>query len=225
MPMPLSSPSGHAVRPALRLVRALASAGVLLGLAALAIGILPAGAGASASEYAILFLHVPAAWLSLLLFAAAAGCAAVTVGTRRPAAAMALQALAPVGVVASVLALWTGLASQRAYGAWWGWDARLACELVLMLLFAGAMALRSAVKDLGRAELAAAVLVLVGALNIPMVYLAVDWWNTLHERAAAGVGRSPYAVAAMAAMTLAFCMSAGAVVLARLNPGAPKEQE
>lgn len=225
MPMPLSSPSGLAVRPAHRAVRALATAGVLLGLAALAIGMLPGDAGASPGDFAILFLHVPSAWLSLLLFTAAAGCAAVTVADRRPAAAMALQAIAPVGVVASVLALWTGLASQRAYGAWWGWDARLVCELVLLLLFAGAMALRSVTADPARAELAAAVLVLVGALNIPMVYLTVDWWNTLHERAAAGVGRSPYAVAAMAAMTLAFCMSAGAVVLARLQAGAPKEQE
>ncbi len=225
MPMPLSSPSGLAARPAPRLVRALASGGVLLGLAALAIVIVPAGAGASASDYAILFLHVPAAWLSLLLFGAAAACAAVTVATRRPAAAMAMQAIAPVGVVASVLALWTGLAGQRATGAWWGWDARLVCELVLLLLFAGAMALRSVGAEPARAQLAVAVLVLVGALNIPMVYLTVDWWNTLHERAAAGVGRSPYAVAAMAAMTLAFCMSAGAVVLARLHRGAPKEQE
>ncbi|HEY0825272.1 MAG TPA: cytochrome c biogenesis protein CcsA [Ramlibacter sp.] len=220
--MPLSRPTGVALRPAPKLVRALASAGVLLGLAALAIGILPAGAGASAGEYAILFLHVPAAWLSLLLYAAAAACAAVTVASRRPAAAMALRAIAPVGVVASMLALWTGLASQ---GTWWGWDARLVCELVLLLLFAGALALRSVAAEPGRAELAAAVLVLVGALNIPMVYLTVDWWNTLHERAAAGVGRSPYGVAAMAAMTLAFCMSAAAVVLARLKAGAPKEQE
>jgi heme exporter protein C len=225
LPMPLYRPTGLFVRPATRLVRAFASGGVLLGLAALAVGLLPADAGAPASEYAVLFLHVPAAWLSLLLFAAAAGCAAVTVGTRRPAAAMAMQAIAPVGVVASVLALWTGVAAQRAYGAWWGWDARLVCELVLLLLFAGALALRSAVKDPARAQLAAAVLVLVGALNIPMVYLTVDWWNTLHERAAAGVGRSPHAVAAMAAMTLAFCMSAGAVVLARLQAGASKEQE
>jgi heme exporter protein C len=223
--MPLASPSGLAARPAPRRVRALASGAVLAGLASLALGVGLAGAGASAADFAILFLHVPAAWLSLLLYTAAAGCAAVTVSTRHPGAAGAMQALAPVGVVASVLALLTGLASQRAYGAWWGWDARLVCELVLLLLFAGAIALRSALADPARGELAAAVLVLVGALNIPIVYFTVNWWNTLHERAAAGVGRSPYAVAAMAAMTLAFCMSAAAVVLARLHAGASKEQE
>lgn len=223
MPAPAFMTPGSDSRPAHGLVRACALAAVVLAALALTLGTFPAGM--AGGDYAIVFVHVPAAWLSLLLYVAAAACAALTLAAPGRDAPLVLQALAPVGVGASLLALASGLASQRALGAWWGWDARLVCELVLLLLFAGVMALRGAAADPARAERAVAVLVLVGALNIPAIYFSVDWWHTLHERAAAGVGRSPPAVAAMAVMTLAFCMSAAAVVLARLQSGTPKEQQ
>ncbi len=201
-------------RPGRGLVRGLGLGAVLLSLlaAGIAWGSAPRG-----EQWTIVLVHVPAAWLSLMLYAAAAGCAALTLQQAGRVPAQMLGAIAPVGVAVAFVALWTGLTSQQVRGTAWGWDARLVCELVLLLLFTGVLALRFAFAEPQRAEAAAAVLVLVGALNIPIIYLSVDWWHTLHERAAAGVGRSPSAVAAMTVMTLAFCMYAGAVVLARLE--------
>jgi heme exporter protein C len=204
-------------------VRLLALGAVLLAIAAVAIGISPS-ATASAGEATIVLVHVPAAWLSLLLYAAAAACAGLMLVQPGHGPVSLLHAIARVGVVASLVALWSGLAGQRALGAWWGWDARLVCELVLLALYGGAMVLLAVIEDPLRAERAAAVFVLVGALNIPAIYFSVNWWHTLHERAAASVGRSPVAIAAMAVMTLAYCLSAAALVLARLQSGAPKEQ-
>ena len=210
--------------PASWLLRVLAVGAVLLGTAGVVIGASPE-ATENAGELTIVLLHVPAAWLSLLLYAAAAASAALILGQPEGDPARLLQAIAPVGVVASLVALWSGLAGQRALGAWWGWDARLVCELVLLVLYGGAMVLLAVLEDPLRAERAAAVLVLVGALNIPAIYFSVNWWHTLHERAAASVGRSSFSIAAMVVMTLAFCMVAGAVVMARLQSGAPKEQQ
>jgi len=185
--------------------------GALLSVAAAMIGM------SGAEPWTIVFIHVPAAWLSLLLFGVAVAGAAATLQSGSVPAALLLEALAPVGAAASFAALWTGLASQEAQGAWWGWDARLVCELVLLLLFGGVMALQHWADEPAGAGRAGAVLVLTGALNIPIIYLSVDWWHTLHERAAASVGRSPLVTGAMALMTMAFCMTAGAVVLARLD--------
>ena len=197
-----------------RPLRGMALAALVLSLAAATIGM---GSAEPLGDWTIVFIHVPAAWLSLMLYAAAivAGTAALHSPARLPGGLLA--AIAPVGAAAAFLALWTGLASQQARGAWWGWDARLICELVLLLLFAGLIALHSRMDDAERAERGGAVLVLTGALNIPIIYLSVDWWHTLHERAAASVGRSPLVLTAMAVMTLAFCLYAGALVLARLE--------
>jgi heme exporter protein C len=195
------------------LVRALGLGAVALSLAAMVIGF----GGGQAADWTIVFIHVPAAWLSLLLYAVAACCGAAALQSPANGPTHRLAAIAPVGAAVAFIALWTGLTSQQARGAWWGWDARLICELVLLLLFSAVMALRRTIAEPQRAEYAAAVLVLVGALNIPIIYLSLDWWHTVHQRAAATVGRSSFAVAAMAVMTLAFCMYAAAVVLARLE--------
>jgi heme exporter protein C len=196
------------------IVRGLVVAALLLALAGATIGML---AAEPLADYTIVLVHVPAAWLSLLLYATAAVLAAATLQNPQRVPPQGLAAIAPVGAAAAFVALWTGLTSQEARGAWWGLDARLICELVLLLLFAGVMALRRAMDEPEGAERAGAVLVLTGALNIPIIYLSVDWWHTLHERAAATVGRSPLVTGAMALMTLASCMYAGAVVLARLE--------
>src|SRR5262249_22490636 len=136
-----------------------------------------------------------------------------------------LAAIAPVGAAAAFVALWTGLASRQVHGAWWVWDARMICELVQLILFICLMGLKSTMEGQERAARAGAVLVLNGALNIPIIYLSVDWWHTLHERAAATVGRSPLVIGAMALMTMAFCMYAGAVVLARLQAFLREQEE
>jgi heme exporter protein C len=211
--IPSSSTPCHA-RPLRGAVRTLAGFALLLSLLAATIGL---GAAEPLGDWTIVFIHVPAAWLSLMLYAAAV--AGATAALQSPAwlPGGVLSAIAPVGAAVAFLAVWTGLASQQASGTWWGWDARLICELVLLLLFAGLIALRARMDDAERAERAGAVLVLTGALNIPIIYLTVDWWHTLHERAAASVGRSPLVITVMALMTMAFCMYAGAVVLARLE--------
>lgn len=217
--------TGCAGRRARGLVRGLATGAVLLSLVALAIGFGYAqGAAGRGSGWMIVLIHVPAAWLSLALYGAAVVAAGAGMLAPERLVPRPLAAIAPVGAAAAFVALWTGLTSQQVRGAWWGWDARLVCELVLLALYGGAMVLLAVVEDPLRAERAAAVFVLVGALNIPAIYFSVNWWHTLHERAAASVGRSPVAIAAMAVMTLAFCLSAAALVLARLQSGAPKEQ-
>lgn len=211
----VSTPSTACPKPPMRgIVRGLAVAALLLSLAAATIGI---RAAEPPGDSMIVLVHVPAAWLALLLYGAAVVGAVGTLQSPGRLPAGLLAAIAPVGAAAAFLSLWTGLTSHYARGAWWGWDARLVCGLVLLLLFAGLIALRSGMEEPDRAERAGAVLVLTGALNIPIIYLSVDWWQTLHERAAASVGRSPLVIGAMALMTMAFCMYAGAVVLARLQ--------
>lgn len=215
--MPAQTLSRRRTRPAVAPVRALVVAAVLLSVLAVGVGARGGLRPGATGDWLILFLHVPAAWLSLALFGLAVAASASTLSGRGALSPQALAAVAPVGVAAACVALWTGIASQQVLGAWWGWDARLVSELLLLLLFAAVLVLRSLVRDAGHAERASAVVVLVGALNIPIIYLSVDWWQTLHERAAATVAHSPCAIAATAAMTLAFCMVAGAVVLARLQ--------
>jgi len=203
-------------------VRGLAAVAIVLSVLAATIGW---RAAEPLGDFTIVYIHVPAAWLSLLLYAAAVAAAAATLQGPAPVPAATLSAIAPVGAATAFVALWTGLTSQEARGAWWGWDARLVCELVLLVLFAGLMALRYGADEPARAQRAGAALVLTGALNIPIIYLSVDWWHTLHERAAATVGRSPLVTGVMALMTLASCMYAGAVVLARLEAFTREREE
>jgi heme exporter protein C len=211
--------------PATRLVRGLGLGAALPAAAAVALATW-AGIEALGAGYAIVLLHVPAAWLALLLLFAAAADSASGVLLRpggRPS--RLLPTLAPIGVAASLLALVSGLLGRRALGAWSDWDARLVCVVLLLAVYVGVLVLHAMIAEPARADRAAALPVLIGALNVPAIYLSVSWWHTLHERAGASVGRSPFAVAVMAAMTLAFCMCAAAVVLARLQSGAPKEKE
>jgi heme exporter protein C len=215
LPIAPSTSTAFPGRNASAPVRWLAAGAVLLGLVALAIGL--GGPDRTVRDWTIFYIHVPAAWLSLLLYGAAVAVAAATMRLPSRLAPEALFAIAPVGAAAGFVALWTGLTSQHGRGAGWGLDARLVAELVLLLLFGALIAVQRAIEDPVRAQRAGSVLVLVGALNIPSIYVSVNWWDALHERAAASVGRSPLVITVMALMTMAFCMYAGAVVLARLE--------
>jgi heme exporter protein C len=98
--------------------------------------------------------------------------------------AMMAQALAPTGALMTIIALWTGaLWGRPTWGTYWAWDARMTSELILLFLYFGIMALRSAIDDPRRADRACAVLTIVGAVNIPIIYFSVQWWNTLHQGA------------------------------------------
>jgi heme exporter protein C len=132
----------------------------------------------------IMFIHVPNAWLSMFVWAVMSASALGTLVWRHPLADVAAKAAAPIGASFTFLALVTGsLWGRPMWGAYWEWDARLTSVLILFLMYLGLMALWRAVDDPSRAARAAAVLTLVGGLNLPIIKFSVDWWNTLHQPA------------------------------------------
>lgn len=132
----------------------------------------------------IMYIHVPFAWLAMLGYSALALSALGILVWRHPLADVAHKAMAPIGAVFAFLCLLTGsLWGRPMWGTYWVWDARLTSMLVLLLLYLGLLALRSAVEDPNQAGRAAAVLTLVGFVNVPIVKFSVDWWNTLHQPA------------------------------------------
>ena len=132
----------------------------------------------------IMFLHVPAAWLGMMAWGIMCVAALGTLVWRHPLADVAGKAAAPIGAAFTFLCLITGsLWGRPTWGTYWVWDARLTSELVLLLLYFGVLALYWTAEDPGRGARAAAVLSLVGAVNIPIIKFSVDWWNTLHQPA------------------------------------------
>ncbi|MFG1222310.1 heme ABC transporter permease [Xanthobacter wiegelii] len=132
----------------------------------------------------IMYIHVPFAWLGLFGYSMMAASSIGILVWRHPLADVAHKAAAPVGATFTALCLITGaLWGRPMWGTYWVWDARLTSMLVLLLLYLGLMALRAAIDDPNRAGRAAAVLTLVGFINVPIVKFSVDWWNTLHQPA------------------------------------------
>ena len=130
----------------------------------------------------IMFIHVPAAQTAMFVYACLGGASFFSLVFRHALADAAARAAAPLGAGFTLLALVTGsLWGRPMWGAWWVWDARLTSVLVLFLLFIGYMALRSAIDDEAKAGRAAAILALVGLINLPIVKFSVDWWNSLHQ--------------------------------------------
>ncbi len=134
--------------------------------------------------YRIIFVHVPAAWMALFVYLTIAVAAVVSVVWRHPLADLYGRAAAPVGAVFCFLALVTGaIWGKPMWGAWWVWDARLTSMLILLFLYLGYSALHDAFDDPQRGARAAAILALVGSVNLPIIKFSVDWWNTLHQPA------------------------------------------
>ena len=132
----------------------------------------------------IMFIHVPNAGLSMFVWGVMCVAALGTLVWRHPLADVAAKAAAPIGAAFTFLALVTGsLWGRPMWGTYWVWDARLTSVLVLFLMYLGIMALWRTVEDPSRAARAAAILTLVGAINIPIIKFSVDWWNTLHQPA------------------------------------------
>ena len=132
----------------------------------------------------IMFIHVPNAWLSMFVWGVMSMASLGTLVWRHPLADVAAKSAAPIGAAFTFLALLTGsLLGRPMWGTYWEWDARLTSVLILFLMYLGLMALWRAVEDPSRAARAAAVLTLVGALNLPIIKFSVDWWNTLHQPA------------------------------------------
>ncbi|ODS03430.1 heme transporter HemC [Methyloceanibacter marginalis] len=132
----------------------------------------------------IMFIHVPAAWLALFGYSLIAIAALGTLIWRHPLADVAAKTAAPIGATFTFIALVTGsLWGKPMWGTYWVWDARLTSMLVLFLLYLGLIALWQAIEEPGRAGRAAAILALVGVINVPIIKFSVDWWNTLHQPA------------------------------------------
>ncbi|GFO83005.1 MAG: heme exporter protein C [Methyloceanibacter sp.] len=132
----------------------------------------------------IMFIHVPSAWLAMFAYVLIAISGLGTLIWRHPLADVSAKAAAPIGATFTFLALVTGsLWGKPMWGTYWVWDARLTSMLVLFLLYLGLIALWQAIEEPGRAGRAAAILALVGAVNIPIIKFSVNWWNTLHQPA------------------------------------------
>ncbi len=130
----------------------------------------------------IMYLHVPAAWVAMMAYAAMAAASLFALVNRHPLADIAAREAAPLGAVFTALALVTGsLWGKPMWGAYWVWDARLTSFLLLLFLYLGYIALWSAIEDETRAARAAAILAIVGAVNLPIIKFSVEWWNTLHQ--------------------------------------------
>ena len=135
-------------------------------------------------SFRIIYIHVPAAMLSMSTYVAMAVAALVGIVWQWRTAFMAMIAMAPVGAAMTFIALFTGAAwGKPMWGAWWVWDARLTSELILFFLYCGVIALYGTFDDKQQAGKAAGIMALVGVVNIPVIHFSVEWWNTLHQGA------------------------------------------
>ncbi len=172
--------------------------------------------------YRIIFVHVPAAWMSMFLYVVMAGWAALGLGLKVRPSFMMAQAVAPTGAMFTFLALLTGsLWGKPTWGTWWVWDARLTSELILLFLYLGTILLHAAIDDPRRADRASAVFAVVGVVNVPIIYFSVQWWNTLHQGASISATVAPKMAAIMVAgmllVAVGFWMYSIAVALTRLR--------
>ena len=170
----------------------------------------------------IMFIHVPNAWLSMFVWGVMSVAALGTLVWRHPLADVAAKAAAPIGAAFTFLALVTGsLWGRPMWGTYWAWDPRLTSELILLFLYAGVMSLRSAFEDPARGDRAAALLGIVGLVNVPIIHYSVVWWNSLHQGATVAKFGKPSMDLSMLwpllSMTLGFMFFFGAVLCMRLQ--------
>lgn len=196
---------------------------LVLGLIGLYMGLLVAPPDYKQGDsYRIIFIHVPAAWMSMFIYVLMAvyGIAALTFNTRL--SAMMARALAPTGALMTLIALWTGAFWGRpTWGTYWVWDARITSEFVLLFLYLGYIALYESIDDPRKADKASSLLAIVGVVNIPIIYFSVIWWNTLHQGATinvkTGAQMAPIMLAAMLVMTFSFWAYSAAAALHRVQ--------
>jgi heme exporter protein C len=172
--------------------------------------------------YRVIFIHVPAAWMSMFLYFVMAAYCAVSIAFNTRLAAMMARALAPTGAMFTFVALWTGAFwGKPTWGTYWAWDARMTSELVLLFLYFGFIALANAFEDPRRGDRAAALLALIGVVNLPIIYFSVKWWNTLHQGSSVSMTRAPSMAMTMLwgmlLMALCFWMYSIAMTLKRVR--------
>jgi len=194
----------------------------IFGVAGLYLGFFVAPTDAQQGEgYRIIFLHVPAAWMSMFIYLVMAFWAAIGLIYKTRLSGMMASALAPTGAMFTFLALWTGAFwGKPMWGAWWVWDARLTSELILFFLYIGFIALQAAIDDPRRADKAGALLLLVGVVNVPIIYFSVKWWNTLHQGSSVNLTKSSMAETmlwGMLLMAMCFWMYSIAIAFMRVR--------
>jgi heme exporter protein C len=172
--------------------------------------------------YRIIYIHVPAAWMAMFLYALMALYAGLGLAFNARLWSMMATAIAPTGALFAFIALWTGsLWGRPMWGTWWVWDARLTSTLILFFLYLGFLSLQGVIEDARRADRAGALLALVGAVNVPIIYFSVQWWNTLHQGATLRLGRNssiaPVMLAALLIMIAACWMYSITVTLMRVR--------
>ncbi|MET0209040.1 MAG: heme ABC transporter permease CcmC [Burkholderiaceae bacterium] len=199
-----------------RMARWFALAAAAFAVAGLWVGLVVAPTDATQGDaYRIIFIHVPAAWMSMFIYLVMAFWSALALGYNTRLSAMMAQALAPTGALMTFVALVTGAFWGRpTWGTYWAWDARMTSELILLFLYFGIIALRNAIDDPRRADRACALLTLVGAVNIPIIYFSVKWWNTLHQGATISMTAAPKMASIMLTGLVLMTLSAWAYSIA-----------
>ena len=195
---------------------------LLLTVFGLYLGFFRAPTDATQGEvYRVIFIHVPAAWMAMVIYLAMAFWCALGLAFGTRLSFMMAHALAPTGAIMAAIALWTGaLWGRPTWGAYWVWDARLTSTLILFFLYIGYIALAAAFDDKKKGDRASALIALVGAVNVPIIYFSVKWWNTLHQGASVRPGGSSMAsimLTAMLVMTFAFWAYCIAVAMNRVR--------
>jgi heme exporter protein C len=204
-----------------RLIPWFAALAIILTVAGLYISFFVAPTDFQQGEgYRIIFIHVPAAWMSMFIYIVMAFWSAIGLAWNTRLSFVMARSLAPTGAMFTFVALWTGAFwGKPMWGAWWVWDARLTSELILFFLYVGVMALQAAIDDPRRSDRAGALLNLVGVINVPIIYFSVKWWNTLHQGSSVSLTRAPsmahIMLWGMLIMALAAWMYAIAVALVR----------
>jgi heme exporter protein C len=172
--------------------------------------------------FRIIYVHAPSAWMSLFAYSIMATAGAIALVWRIKMGHAVAAASAPIGASFTLLALFTGsLWGRPMWGTYWAWDPRLTSELILLFLYVGVMSLRSAFEDPARGDRAAALLAIVGIVNVPIIHFSVQWWNSLHQGATvAKFGKSEMPASMLLpllSMLLGFMLFYGAVLCMRLQ--------
>ena len=198
-------------------------AAVLMALAGFAYALFYAPVDAQQGDvYRILYIHVPTAWMSMLLYVLASAYATIHWVYRTKVSAVMMRAMLPTGAWMTLLALVTGaLWGKPTWGTYWVWDARLTSELILLFIYIGLIALATMVEDESKTDRALALFIVVGLVNIPLIYFSVVYWNTLHQGASLGMAGESRMASEMK-LTLLLCTLAvwagcAALVLARAH--------
>jgi heme exporter protein C len=170
----------------------------------------------------IMYVHVPAAWMSMMVYALMAAASAAFLIWRHPLADIAARESALPGAAFTLITLITGsLWGRPMWGTWWEWDARLTSVLVLFFLYVGYIALSDAFDHSERGRKACAVLALVGFVNIPVIRFSVEWWNTLHQPASVirsgGIAIDPAMLVPLFSMAAAFMLLYAALLVLRMK--------